>query len=121
MIVAEAERVTPVVRGPEDDPIVGVGPVSALPLLAPGEAAGWAAALNTFAPGAMLNWHTHDSEQIIFVTEGEGIVATKDEERVLRPGTVVFVAAGEVHRHGASAHSSLTHFNIQRAGIHLAE
>jgi quercetin dioxygenase-like cupin family protein len=121
MIVVEAGGVSPLVRGPEDDPIVQAGPVTAVRLLDPGEAGGWAAALNTFAPGAMLNWHTHDSEQIIFVTEGEGIVATKDEERLIRPGTAVFIAAGEVHRHGATAQSSLTHFNIQRAGIHLAE
>ena len=83
------------------------------------DAGGWAAALTTFGIGGRLNWHKHDSEQILFVTEGRGIVATKDEEHVITAGCIVYIPAGENHWHGATPESSMTHLNIQKAGIHL--
>jgi quercetin dioxygenase-like cupin family protein len=35
----------------------------------------------SFAPGARNKLHTHSTEQILIVTEGKGIIATKDQER----------------------------------------
>ena len=121
MIVVEAGTVQPVFMDPADDVIVHKAPVSGRRLLNTTEADGRAASLTTFGIGGRLNWHTHDSEQILYVTEGRGIVATKDREYVVTPGCVVFIPAGENHWHGATDDSSMTHLNIQKAGIHLAE
>ena len=121
MIVVESSTVRPKVMEPKDDPIVASAPVSGRRVLSVTEADGWAAALTTFGIGGRLNWHTHDSEQILYVTEGRGIVATKEKEYVITPGCIAFIPAGEVHWHGATEESAMTHLNIQKAGIHLAE
>jgi quercetin dioxygenase-like cupin family protein len=65
-----------------------------------------------FAPGARNKFHTHTSEQILFVIEGEGIVATREEERIVVPGTLIFFAPGEEHWHGATKDSSFAHLSI---------
>ena len=119
MIVVEGSTVHPATMSPEDDPIVCSAPVSGRRLLTMTDSDGWAASLTTFGIGGGLNWHIHDSEQILFVTEGRGIVATKEREHVVTPGCIVYIPAGETHRHGACEDSSMTHLNIQKAGIHL--
>jgi quercetin dioxygenase-like cupin family protein len=121
MIVVESSTIQPVVMDPKDDVIVRKAPVSGRRVLSTAEADGWAASLTTFGIGGRLNWHTHDSEQILYVTEGRGIVATKETEYVVTPGCIVFIPAGENHWHGATDESSMTHLNVQKAGIHLAE
>jgi quercetin dioxygenase-like cupin family protein len=121
MIVVEGSTVRPMVMEPKDDPIVASAPVSGRRVLSVAEAGGWAASLTAFGIGGRLNWHTHDSEQILCVTEGRGIVATKEKEYVITPGCVAFIPAGEIHWHGATEESAMTHLNIQKAGIHLAE
>lgn len=65
-----------------------------------------------FAPGARNKFHTHNTEQILFVTEGKGIVATQDKEYVVTPGMVIFVPPGEVHWHGATKDSPFTHLAV---------
>ena len=65
-----------------------------------------------FAPGARNKFHTHTSEQILFVIEGEGIVATRDEEYTVTPGTLIYFAPGEEHWHGATKDSSFAHLSI---------
>ena len=122
MIVIEGSTVSSVVNTPENDPIVRSSPANKRTLLnMTEESGGWGAALTTFDIGGQLNWHTHDGEQFLFITDGRGIVATKEKEYVVTPGTVVYIPAGEVHWHGASHESSMTHLNIQKAGIHKAE
>jgi quercetin dioxygenase-like cupin family protein len=121
MIVVDGSTVPPTVMAPKDDPIVASAPVSGRRVLSVAEAGGWAASLTAFGIGGRLNWHTHDSEQVLYVTEGRGMVATKEKEHVVTPGCIVFIPAGEVHWHGATDESMMTHLNIQKAGIHLAE
>lgn len=121
MIVVEGSTVGSTVMEPKDDPIVARAPVSGRRVLGAAETGGWAASLTAFGIGGRLNWHTHDSEQILYVTEGRGIVATKEREYVITPGCIAFIAAGEIHWHGATEESSMTHLNIQKAGIRLAE
>jgi quercetin dioxygenase-like cupin family protein len=121
MIVVEGSTMQTAHMAPENDPIVGKSPVSGRRLFNMTDTEGWAASLTTFGIGGRLNWHTHDSEQILYVTEGRGIVATKEREYVITPGCIVYVRAGENHWHGACEDSSMTHLNIQKAGIHLAE
>ena len=65
-----------------------------------------------FSPGARTKSHTHSNEQILFVTEGKGIVATKDEEVVVTPGMVIYIPPDEVHWHGATEESSFAHLSI---------
>ena len=65
-----------------------------------------------FAPGARNKFHTHTTEQILFVLEGEGIVATRDEECIVTPGTLIYFDAGEEHWHGATKDSSFAHLSI---------
>lgn len=103
------------------DEIVAQGPVMRKELFSAADTGGFGALLVTFGPGARLNFHTHDTEQILYVTEGKGIVATKEQEYTVTPGAMVYIAPGEVHWHGATEDSSFSHICIQRPGIKLAE
>jgi quercetin dioxygenase-like cupin family protein len=69
-------------------------------------------AMVKFAPGARTKLHTHSTEQILIVTEGEGIVATKDEENVVTSGMIAYVSPEEAHWHGATKDSSFAHLSI---------
>jgi quercetin dioxygenase-like cupin family protein len=103
------------------DEIVGRGPVFRKALIDAGDTGGFGVLLVTFGPGARLNFHTHTSEQILYVTEGKGIVATRETEQIVTPGEVIFIAPGEVHWHGATEDSSFSHIAIQKPGIKLAQ
>jgi len=65
-----------------------------------------------FAPGARNKLHTHVTEQILIVTEGKGIVATKNEEHIVEPGMIVYISPYEEHWHGATSDSAFSHFSI---------
>jgi quercetin dioxygenase-like cupin family protein len=69
-----------------------------------------------FSPGATTGWHAHDSDQILVVTAGKGIVASETEQREISVGDVVHIKAGERHWHGARADSTLSHITITAAG-----
>ena len=70
----------------------------------------------TFRPGAKNKFHIHTYEQILYVLEGKGIVATEKEEYILTPGMVAFIPAGENHWHGATQDSSFSHIVIMTPG-----
>ena len=74
------------------------------------------ASLITFSPGARNVFHTHTNEQVLYVTDGEGIVATEQKEHVVTPGTIIFIPASERHWHGATKDSSFSHISITIAG-----
>ena len=118
MIVVNSENVETIETS---DEIVGRGPVYRKALIDAKDTGGFGILLVTFSKGAGLNFHTHTFEQILYVTEGKGIVATKDEEKVVTPGTIIFIPAEEVHWHGATDDSSFSHIAIQKPGIKLAE
>jgi quercetin dioxygenase-like cupin family protein len=103
------------------DEIVGRGPVHRKMLIDTKDTGGFGALLVSFGPGARLNFHTHDYEQILYVTEGKGIVATKSKEYVVTPGATVYIEPGEVHWHGATSDSSFAHIAIQKPGIKLVK
>jgi quercetin dioxygenase-like cupin family protein len=69
-----------------------------------------------FSPGSRNVFHTHTFGQILYVTEGKGIVATEDEEVTVTPGTLIFIPAGENHWHGATKDSSFAHLAIMPPG-----
>jgi quercetin dioxygenase-like cupin family protein len=74
------------------------------------------AVLVTFAPGARTAWHTHPIGQTLYVVSGIGRVQTQGEGiKVIRPGDVVVIAAGEVHWHGADSSHTMVHLAMQEA------
>ena len=73
-----------------------------------------------FRPGARLNFHTHTGEQILYITEGKGIVATESQEYTVTPGTVVYIAPGEAHWHGATADTACSQIAVYRGDTKLA-
>lgn len=69
-----------------------------------------------FSAGATTGWHAHDSDQILVVTGGSGIVANETEQREIGVGDVVHIKAGERHWHGAKANTTLSHITITASG-----
>lgn len=69
-----------------------------------------------FGKGVRNKLHAHNGEQILIVTAGKGIVATEKEERVVTPGDIIFVPAGEKHWHGATKDSEFSHIYVSRSG-----
>ncbi len=68
----------------------------------------------SFFNGAKNKFHTHTSDQILFVLGGKGYVATDDEQIEVGEGDTALIPAGERHWHGAVdgedfSHISLTH------------
>jgi quercetin dioxygenase-like cupin family protein len=103
------------------DEIVGKSPVWRQELASAAATGGFGVLMVNFIKGARLKFHTHASEQILYVTSGKGIVATKDKEYVVTTGDLIYVAPGEVHWHGATPDSDFSHLAIQKVGIKLAE
>src|SRR5919199_4681563 len=63
-----------------------------------------------FTPGARTNWHSHAVGQALHVTDGIGIVQTRDGTTiVIRPGDTVWTPPGEEHWHGATASNFMCH------------
>ncbi|MGA5359159.1 (R)-mandelonitrile lyase [Streptomyces purpurascens] len=79
----------------------------------PAEPARLAAALVRFTPGARTNWHSHALGQVLHITDGVGLVGTRD-------GHVIRVSAGETvkcppneeHWHGATDTNLLAHIAL---------
>lgn len=65
-----------------------------------------------FGKGIRNKFHSHSTEQILIVTEGEGIVATEEEEITVKPGDVVHIPAGEKHWHGAAEGKTFSHLYV---------
>ena len=66
-----------------------------------------------FNPRARTRWHTHDSGQVLFVTHGSGLVATRHGvQAMVRSGDVVHFGPGEEHWHGAGPHTFLVHTSV---------
>ena len=76
-----------------------------------------------FPKGVRNKFHTHDSEQVLVITSGKGIVATEAEEKVVTVGDVILFPAGEKHWHGATDDSAFSHLYVTRMGsqTHLLE
>jgi quercetin dioxygenase-like cupin family protein len=67
-------------------------------------------ALVRFTPGARTNWHSHAVGQALRVTDGVGLVGTRDGSIVrVRAGDTVVCPPGEEHWHGATAGNFMSH------------
>jgi len=69
-----------------------------------------------FSPGAVNVFHSHTFNQLLYVTEGKGIVATESREVTVTPGTFIFIPAGEKHWHGATQDTAFSHIAIMPPG-----
>ena len=85
-------------------------------MITDGQSDNFRANVVNFSTGATTGWHVHDSDQILVVTAGRGIVASETEEREITVGDVVHIKAGERHWHGARADSRLSHITVTAAG-----
>jgi quercetin dioxygenase-like cupin family protein len=74
------------------------------------------AALVRFTPGARTNWHSHAVGQTLHVTEGVGLVGTRDGSVVrIRAGETVVCPPDEQHWHGAGADTFMSHLALLEA------
>jgi quercetin dioxygenase-like cupin family protein len=85
-------------------------------LIADGQSDNFRCNVVNFSAGATTGWHAHDSDQILIVTAGRGIVANETEQREITVGDVVQIKAGERHWHGAKADTTLSHITVTVAG-----
>jgi quercetin dioxygenase-like cupin family protein len=101
--VPKEPYVTPLFTGPD---------VTRQPLISNGK--DLRVSVVNFGKGVRNKFHTHDSDQILIVTAGKGIVATEKEERVVTVGEVVLFPAGEKHWHGATKESEFSHIVVTK-------
>lgn len=69
-----------------------------------------------FEAGARTRPHVHATDQFLHVVDGEGIVATENERRLIRRGDIILIRAGEWHWHGATATSPMCHVSARPGG-----
>jgi quercetin dioxygenase-like cupin family protein len=69
----------------------------------------------SFAPGERTADHKHTIRQILYVIDGEGIVASDDERYEVGAGDVVSIPPEETHWHGAKPTASFRHLPIKIA------
>lgn len=69
-----------------------------------------------FSAGARTIPHIHERDQVLQIVEGQGIVATEKEKRVVSPGDVITIPAGTWHWHGATRHCAMCHISIKMPG-----
>jgi quercetin dioxygenase-like cupin family protein len=79
-------------------------------------AGGLVVALVRFEAGAGNKTHAHTGDQVLIITEGEGLVKTESEQHVVTPGMVVYIPRGERHSHGATPDSAFAHISVQTPG-----
>jgi len=71
------------------------------------------ASIVRFTPGARTNWHAHAVGQTLHVTEGVGLVGTRDGSVVrIHAGETVICPPDEQHWHGAAADTFMSHFAL---------
>ena len=71
--------------------------------------------LVNFSKGTVREFGAHAFDQVLYVTEGSGIIETETEKVTVTPGTFIFIPAGETHRHGSTEDSAFSHITIKSA------
>lgn len=80
---------------------------------APTEPARLAAGLVRFTPGARTNWHSHALGQVLYITDGVGLVGTRNGIVIrVSAGETVKCPAGEEHWHGATDINLMAHIAL---------
>ncbi len=66
----------------------------------------------SFSPGARTDWHHHPEGQVLYVTDGAGLVKNEHGSTVrISTGDLVHAPPGEIHWHGALPDSPMTHLS----------
>jgi quercetin dioxygenase-like cupin family protein len=69
-----------------------------------------------FSPGAHTAWHRHANGQTLHVTDGVGLVGTRDGQIItMQPGDTVHTPPAEWHWHGAAPHHFMAHLAMWEA------
>jgi quercetin dioxygenase-like cupin family protein len=103
----ELQQVQPTVKTPAE---WFTGDVYMTPIYRGTEPSRMSVSLVRFTPGAHTNWHRHAVGQTLHVTEGVGLVGTRDGSVVrVRAGDTVICPPEEEHWHGAGAGTFMSH------------
>ena len=82
------------------------------PLLPEGASKFFNSSVVNFGKGATTGWHKHETDQILVITSGNGLVANETEQVEVAVGDIVQILAGENHWHGATKNSCMGHITI---------
>jgi quercetin dioxygenase-like cupin family protein len=109
----ELRPVNPTVKTPAQN---FTGDVYMTPVYSGQEPSRMTVALVRFTPGAHTHWHRHAVGQTLHVTEGVGLVGTRDGSLLrIRAGDTVVCPPGEEHWHGAAADTFMSHLAMLEA------
>lgn len=108
-------RTDQIPKQPFDRPIFTGGPVTFQPIVTEEMGETFDIKLLNFSKGARNKFHSHTSDQVLIVTAGTGIVATEEEEMVVKVGDIIYIPAGEKHWHGAMKDSEFSHIYVTTA------
>ena len=109
----ELTPVKPTVKTPATN---FTGDVYLTPIYSGREPSRMTVGLVRFTPGARTNWHSHAVGQTLHITEGVGLVGTRDGQLVrVRAGDTVLCPPGEEHWHGAAADTFMSHLAMLEA------
>lgn len=76
----------------------------------------------SFSPAARTDWHHHPEGQVLYVTNGAGLVQNDEGAAVeISTGDLVHAPPGEVHWHGALPDSPMTHLSHTTGGATVWE
>lgn len=103
------------------DPLFIGGKVHLQSLVGKDDVENLGVAMVNFSTGARTRFHTHTEEQVLYVTRGEGYVATSNEEYKVKPGTLIFIPAGERHWHGAGKEGPFSHLSVARGKMDITD
>jgi quercetin dioxygenase-like cupin family protein len=108
--IMQHEPVGPTAKGPA---ATFTGDVYVTPIHSATEPSRLIVALVRFTPGAHTNWHSHAVGQTLHVTDGVGLVGTRDGTVIrMRAGDTVWTPPGEEHWHGATGDTMMCHLAI---------
>ena len=106
----ELQTVHPTAKGPAAN---FTGDVYVTPIYLGQEPSRMTVALVRFSPGAHTNWHRHAVGQTLHVTEGVGLVGTREGSVVrVRAGDTVVCPPDEEHWHGATPDTFMSHLAL---------
>ena len=54
-----------------------------------------------FPPGVKRNWSKHNTDQVIWVIDGEGVLNTETKKVHLQKGMGIYIPKDKLHQHGA--------------------
>lgn len=70
----------------------------------------------SFSAGARTRPHIHQQDQVLYIIEGRGIVATETERQIVTSGDVILIPRETWHWHGATRTSAMSHISVMKRG-----